>query len=115
MSFSQEQLDAIRAAVATAMDARPAAMMADLAVAAAAAAAAMRQPVAADINTISHTIPNFWPEDIDGFFAVFEAACANKNLTQDGTKYSKLLCVLTPAARTRMVGDLPEPGTAVYS
>ena len=35
----------------------------------------------------------------------------NKKMTQDGTKYSKLLSVLTPEARTRMVGHLPELGT----
>ena len=75
----------------------------------------MGWPEAADVNTISHTIPNFWSEDIDGFFAVFEGPCVNKNITQDGTKYSKLLSVLMPAACTRMVGHLPEPGTAVAS
>ena len=111
MSLSQEQLEAIRTAVATARDARPAATTAKLAVAAASAAAAMGQPAAADINAISHTIPTFWPEDIDGFFTVFEAACLNKNITQNGTKYSKLLSVLTPAERTRIVGHLPETGT----
>ena len=111
MSLSQEHLDAIRAAVDTALGQRPQASTAELAVAAAAAAAAMGQPAAADINAISHTIPNFWPEDVDGFFSTFEAACLNKGITQGGTKYSKLLSVLTPAARTRMVGHLPEPGT----
>ena len=35
----------------------------------------------------------------------------NKKITQDGTKYSKLLSVLTLEARSRMVGHLPEPGT----
>ena len=35
----------------------------------------------------------------------------NKKITQDSTKCSKLLSVLTPEARTRMVGHLPEPGT----
>ena len=96
MLLSQEQLVAVRTAVTTAMDARPAATVAELAVAAAAAAVAMGQPAVADINAISHTVPNFWPEDINGFF---EAACANKNIPQDGTKYSKLLSVLTPAAQ----------------
>ena len=38
----------------------------------------------------------------------FEGACVNN---QDGTKYSKLLSLLTPEARSRMVGHLPEPGT----
>ena len=59
MSLSQEQLEAVRTAVATAMAARPAATVAELAVAAAAAAVAMGQPAAADINAISHKIPNF--------------------------------------------------------
>ena len=35
----------------------------------------------------------------------------NKKITQDGTKYSKLVSVLTQEARSRMVGHLPEPGT----
>ena len=60
MSLSQEQLEAIRTAVATAMDTRPAATTAELAVADAAAAAEMGQPAAADINAISHTIPKFF-------------------------------------------------------
>ena len=30
---------------------------------------------------------------------------------EDGTKYNKLLSVLTSEARSRMVGHLPEPGT----
>ena len=64
-------MEAIRTAVAAAVDARPGATTAELAVAAAAAAVAVGQPAAADINAISHTILKFWPEDIDGFFAVF--------------------------------------------
>ena len=112
MLLSQEHLDAIKAAVDAATGQRSlAASPAELAVAAAAAAAAIPQVPAVDINAISHAIPNFWPEDVDGFFSTFEAACANKGITQDGSKYSKLLSVLTPAARTRMVGHLPEPGT----
>ena len=109
--------DAIQEAVATALaqqqqQAPPAVPQADLAAAAAAAVAAAAPQVAAvDINAISHTIPSFWPEDVDGFFSTFEAACVNKKITQDGTKYSKLLSVLTPEARSRMVGHLPEPGT----
>ena len=67
MSLSQEQLEAIRTAVTTAMNARPSATTDELVMAAAAVTVAMGQPAAADINAISHTIPNFWPEDIDGF------------------------------------------------
>ena len=63
------------------------------------------------IRDSSHTIPSFWPEDVEGFFSTFEVACVNKKITQDGTKYSKLLSALTPEARSRMVGHLPEPGT----
>ena len=110
MSLSQEALDAIRTAVAEATEAKPTSTAAELAVAAAGAAVAVGRPAdqAADINAISHTIPNFWSEDIEGF----EAACLNKNITPDGMKYSKLLSILTPAACTRMVGHLLEPGTA---
>ena len=117
MLLSQEQLVAVRTAVTTAMEARPAATVAELVVVAAVAAVAMGQPAAADINSISHTIPNFWPEDTDGFFPVFEAACVNTNITQDGTKYSKLLSVLTPAAQpgwlatSQSRGLLPDPTT----
>ena len=117
MPFDQEQLEAIQEAVATALaqqqqQAPPVVPQADLAAAAAAAVAAAAPQVAAvDINAISHTIPSFWPEDVDGFFSTFEAACVNKKITQDGTKYSKLLSVLTAEARSRMVGHLPEPGT----
>ena len=115
--FNQDQLEAIQEAVAAALAAQqqqapPAVPQADLAAAAAAAVAAAAPQVAAvDINAISHTIPSFWPQDVDGFFSTFEVACVNKKITQDGTKYSKLLSVLTPEARTRMVGHLPEPGT----
>ena len=115
MPVDQDQLDAIQAAVAAALAQQqqaPTVPQADLAAAAVAAGAAAAPQVAAvDINAISHTIPTFWPEDVDGFSSTFEAACVNKGITQDGTKYSKLLSVLTPAARTRMVGHLPEPGT----
>ena len=116
MVLDQEHLDAVQAAVEAALAQRAAPAQAvspaELAAAAAAAAAAASPQVAAvDINAISHTIPTFWPEDVDGFFSTFEAACVNKGITQDGTKYSKLLSVLMPAARTRMVGHLPEPGT----
>ena len=54
---------------------------ADLAVAAAAAVAAVAPAVAAvEINAISHSFPPFWPEDVEGFFTAFEAACANKKI-----------------------------------
>ena len=114
--FNQDQLQAIQDAVATALVAQqqapPVVLQADLAAAAAAAVvAAAPQVEAVDINAIAHTIPSFWPEDVDGFFSTFEVACVNKKITQDGTKYSKLLSVLTSEARSRMVGHLPEPGT----
>ena len=84
----------------------------DLAAAATAAVAAVAPAVAAvEIGAISHTFPPFWPEDVEGFFTSFEVACANKKITQDGSKYSKLVSVLTQEARSRMVGHLPEPGT----
>ena len=108
--LDQDQLVAIQEAVAA--TAPPVVPQADLAAAAAAAVAAAAPQVAAvDINAIAHTIPSFWPEDVDGFFSTFEAACVNKKITQDGTKYSKLLSVSTPEARFRMVGHLPEPET----
>ena len=66
---------------------------------------------AVEVGAISHTFPPFWPEDVEGFFMAFEAACANKKITQDGSKYSKLVSVLTQEARSRIVGHLPEPGT----
>ena len=108
MPFDQEQLEAIQEAVATALaqqqqQAPPVVPQADLAAAATAAVAAAAPQVAGvDINAISHTIPSFWPEDVDGFFSTFEAACVNKKITQDGTKYSKLLSVLTSEARSRI-------------
>ena len=109
MPIDQEQLEA---AVEAILARRPQATLAELAAAAAtAAAAANPQPpaaaaaAAADINAITHTIPSVWPEDVDGFFSTFEAACQNKNITQDGTKYSKLLSVLTPDKDGR-----PPPG-----
>ena len=116
-AFNQAQLQDIQDAVAAALAAQqpqapPVVPQADLAAAAAAAVAAAAPAVAAvDINAIAHTIPSFWPEDVDGFFSTFEAACVNKKITQDGTKYSKLLSVLSAEARSRMVGHLPEPGT----
>ena len=90
MPIAQEHLGAIKATVETTLARRPQASPADLAAAAAAAAAANPQPpvAAVDINAITHTIPNFWPEDVEGFFSTFEAAFLNKNITQDGTKYS---------------------------
>ena len=107
--FNPAQLQEIQAAVAATLggqqpQAPPAVPQADLAAAAAAAVAAVAPAAAAvDINAIAHTIPSFWPEDVDGFFSTFEAACVNKKITQDGTKYSKLLSVLSTEARSRMV------------
>ena len=90
----QDMLTAALAAVPA--QAAPQIPPADLAVAAAAAVAAVAPAVAAvEVNAISHTFPTFWSEDVDGFFTAFEAACANKNIVQDGTKYSKLISVLT--------------------
>ena len=80
MPIDQAQLEA---AVEAILARRPQATPAELAAAAAAAAtaaAAANPPAAAaavDINAITHTIPNFWPEDVDGFFATFEVACLN--------------------------------------
>ena len=108
----QELRDIVTAAMAAAQpQAPPAAVVppADLAAAAAAAAAAVAPAV--EVGAISHTFPPFWPEDVEGFFTAFEAACANKKITQDGSKYSKLVSVLTQEARSRMVGHLPEPGS----
>ena len=115
--FTPEQLlelqNLMAAALAAAQPpAAPAIPPADMAVAAAAAVAAIAPAVAAvEVNAISHSFPPFWPEDVEGFFTAFEAACANKKIVQDGTKYSKLISVLTQEARSRMVGHLPEPGT----
>ena len=118
--FTPEQIQELRdmmteALAAVAPPPPPAAAVvppADLAAAAAAAVAAVAPAVAAvEVNAISHTFPPFWPEDVEGFFTAFEAACANKKITQDGSKYSKLVSVLTQEARSRMVGHLPEPGT----
>ena len=117
--FTQEQIQELRdmmtetlAALVPQPPAAPVVPPADLATAAAAAVAAVGPAVAqVEVNTISHTFPPFWPEDVEGFFTAFEAACANKNVTQDGTKYSKLVSVLTQEARSRMVGHLPEPGS----
>ena len=99
----QDQVTAVLAQQAQQVP--PAVPQADMAAAAAAAVAAIAPAVAAvEVNAISHTFPPFWPEDVEGFFSSFEAACVNKKITQDGTKYSKLVSVLTPEARTRMVG-----------
>ena len=114
--FSPAQLQELQTLMTAALaaapgPAAPAIPPADMAVAAAAAVAAVAPAVAAvEVNAISHTFPSFWPEDVEGFFTAFEAACANKNIVQDGTKYSKLVSVLTQEARSRMVGHLPEPG-----
>ena len=111
----QELRDIVTAAMAAAQpQAPPAAVVppADMAAAAAAAVAATAPAVAAvEVNAISHTFPPFWPEDVEGLFTAFEAACANKKITQDGSKYSKLVSVLTQEARSWMVGHLPERGT----
>ena len=110
--FTPEQVlqlqNMVTAAVAAAQpQAPPAVPQADMAAAAAAAVAAVAPAVAAvEVNAISHTFPPFWPEDVEGFFTTFEAACANKKITQDGSKYSKLVSVLTQEARSRMVLSL---------
>ena len=110
--FTPEQLQELQNLMAAALaaapvPAAPAVPPADMAVAAAAAVAAIAPAVAAvEVNAISHTFPSFWPEDVEGFFTAFEAACANKKIVQDGTKYSKLVSVLTQEARSRMVGHL---------
>ena len=119
LEFTPEQMQELRDMMAEALAAAaqpppaPAVVPpADLAAAAAAAVAAVAPAVAAvEVNAISHTFPPFWPEDVEGFFTAFEAACANKKITQDGSKYSKLVSVLTQEVRSRMVGHLPEPGT----
>ena len=106
--FTPEQVlqlqNMVTAAVAAAQpQAPPVAPQADMAAAAAAAVAAVAPAVAAvEVNAISHTFPPFWPEDVEGFFTAFEAACANKKITQDGSKYSKLVSVLTQEARSRI-------------
>ena len=107
--FTPEQLQELRELMqeTLAAAAQPP-QAADMAVAAAAAVAAVAPAVAAvEVNAISHSFPPFWPEDVEGFFTAFEAACANKKITQDGSKYSKLVSVLTQEARSRMVGHLP--------
>ena len=100
--FTPEQIQELQAMMTAALAAAaqpPAAAVvppADLAVAAAAAVAAVAPAVAAvEVNAISHSFPPFWPEDVEGFFTVFEAACTNKKITQDRSKYSKLVSVLT--------------------
>ena len=115
--FTPAQLQEIQAlmtaAVVAALPQAPLAVpQADMAAAAAAAVAAIAPAVTAvEVNAIAHTFPPFWPQDVEGFFSTFEAACANKKITQDGSKYSKLVSVLTQDARSRMVGHLPQPGT----
>ena len=105
--FTPEQIQELRdmmteaLAAAPSPQAPPAAVVppADLAAAAAAAVAAVAPAVAAvEVGAISHTFPPFWPEDGEGFFTAFETACANKKITQDGSKYSKLVSVLTQEA-----------------
>ena len=83
----QELQTLVTAAIAAALPQAPAAVpQADMAAAAAAAVAAVAPAVAAvEVNAISHTFPPFWPEDVEGFFTAFEAACANKKITQDGS------------------------------
>ena len=91
--FTPEQIAELQtmmtAALAAAQPPGAAAVLpADMAVAAAAAVAAVAPAVAAaDVNAISHSFPPFWPEDVEGFFTAFEAACTNKKITQDGSKY----------------------------
>ena len=116
--FTPEQIAELQAMMTAALaaaqppGAAAAVPPADMAIAAAAAVAAVAPAVAAaDVNAISHSFPPFWPEDVEGFFTAFEAACNNKKITQDGSKYSKLISVLTQEARSRMVGHLPEPGS----
>ena len=85
----QELRDIVTAAMAAAQPQAPPAAVVPPADLAAAAAAAVAPAVAAvEVNAISHTFPPFWPEDVEGFFTAFEAACANKKITQDGSKYS---------------------------
>ena len=84
--FTPEQIEELQTMMTAALTAaQPAAAApADLAVAAAAAVAAVAPAVAAvELNAISHSFPPFWPEDVEGFFTAFEAACANKKITQD--------------------------------
>ena len=117
--FTPEQLQELRDLMAEALAAvaqpPPAAAVVppeDMAIAAAAAVAAVAPAVpAVEVNAISHSFPLFWPEDVEGFFTAFEAAWANKKITQDGSKYSKLVSVLAQEARSRMVGHLHGPGT----
>ena len=112
--FTPEQIQELQTLVTAAMaaalpQAPPVVPQADMA---AAAVAAVAPAVAAvEVGAISHTFPPFWPEDVEGFFTSFEAACANKKITQDGSKYSKLVSVLTQEARSPLTGRLPEPGT----
>ena len=112
MVLEQEVLDAITQAVAAAQAANPNQNAATLAAAAATAAIAVKDEGTDGgvVAAVSHQIPDIWEEDVKGYFAIFEAACVKKKITQDETKYSHLLAALTPAVRKRMVGHLPEPG-----
>ena len=93
--FDQDQLKAIQEAVAAALAQQqqqgpPAVPQADLAAAAAAAVAAAAPQVAAvDINAISHTIPSFWPEDVDGFFSTVSSIYAMRTSTAILTPWSQ--------------------------
>ena len=74
MPIDQEQLEA---AVEAILARRPQATPGELAAAAAANPPPPAAAAAVDINAITHTVPSFWPEDVDGFFSTFEAACRN--------------------------------------
>ena len=119
--FTPEQLQELQTLMAAAMaavqpPAAPVIPPADMAAAAAAAVAAITPAVAAvEVNAITHTFPPFWPEDVEGFFTAFEAACANKKIVQDGTKYSKLVSVLTQEARSRTVSYTHLTLPTIYS
>ena len=89
-AFNQAQLQDIQDAVAAALAAQqpqapPVVPQADLAAAAVAAAAPAVAVV--DINAIAHTIPSFWPEDVEGFFSTSEAACVNKKTARSTTSF----------------------------
>ena len=84
--FNPAQIQELQALVTAAMQAAlpqvpPAVPQEQMAAAAAAAVAAVAPAVAAvEVGAISHTFPPFWPEDVEGFFTSFEAACANKKI-----------------------------------
>ena len=69
-AFNQAQLQEIQDAVAAALEAQqqqaPPVVVPQADLAAAAAAAVAAAAPAVDINAIAHTIPSFWPEDVDG-------------------------------------------------